>query len=129
MKGPILITPSDADDLPDLQPGEEVECVIVPQKFVVLRRVHVQELLLTLVRLQIGNHVEVPFELVTVDGYYRLTGLDNPDLQKRLGTAGAAVAPHNTIALSPAVDVVCLLRNDGAVSVRPRVALLVQEEV
>lgn len=116
--------------LPDIPPGGEYECAIAPQKFVVLYRILVQEL--TLVRLEIGAIDDVPFELESADGprrSYRLRSLDDDALKKRLVAIGAAVATPDSIALSPGLEVWAHLRNDTAAPAKPRVALLVQEEV
>ncbi len=115
-------------ELPALQPGEEHAYEIAAQKFVLLRRILIPPIGLTLVRLWIGV-VEVPFELESADGTYRMTGLGDETLKKRLIGAGAAVASFDTVALAPALEVHVLLRNDGAVPEKPRVSLLVQEEV
>lgn len=119
-------------DLPDVRPGGEHEFVIASQKFVVLRLILVIDMVL--VRLQIGE-VDVAFELENAEGWlalrrrtYRLKDLGDGDIQKRLRATGAAVAPSNTIAIVPGLEVRVLLRNESAVSVKPRAALLVQEE-
>ncbi len=123
------------EDLPDVEPGEEFECVIAPQKFVVLHQVRIVNSLpggdMTLAHLGIGNVKEVPFELNGTDGSvrtYRLKGLDNDTLKKALVKTGAAVATRNTIAIAPGLEVRVVLRNEGRAPAKPRAALLVQEE-
>jgi hypothetical protein len=116
-------------DLPDILPGHEYECVIETQKFVVLRRILVRDLVL--VRLEIGNVKDVPFELESKDRAqrnYRLKGLDGEALKKDLVMAGAAVATRDTIAIAPELEVRLLLRNENGVPAKPRAALFVQEE-
>lgn len=122
------------DDLPDVAPGEEYEYVIAPQKFVMLHQIRVVNSLhdgdLTLVRLEIGIVNDVPFELDSVKGLvrtYRLKGLDDEDLKKRLVRTGAA-AVKDAIALAPALEVRAVLRNEGTRAIKPRAALIVQEE-
>lgn len=121
------------DDLPDVAPGEEYECVIAPQKFVAICRIVVRDL--TLVRLQIGTVKEVPFELVDQEGAggpvraYRLRGLDDEDLRRLLVATGAAVATSTMIAIAPGLEVRTVLRNEGTAPAKPRSALIVQEEV
>jgi len=123
------------DDLPDVAPGEEYECMIRPQTFVVLHRIRVVNPLpggdLTLVRLKIGAVEDVPFELDTsVESLvrtYRLKGLDNEDLKKHLVRIGAAVV-KDAIAIMPMLEVRAVLRNEGTRAAKPRAALIVQEE-
>lgn len=120
---------SDAD-LPDIAPGEEYERVIRPQKFVVLHRILVRDM--ALIRLQIGAVDGVPFRLEGAEGSrrgYRLTGLDDTDLKKRLIATGATVATPAAIAIVPGLEVRVFLRNEGDAPVKPRCALLVQEEI
>jgi len=117
------------EDLPDVPPGGEFECVSAPQKFVVVVRVVVRDMIL--VRLQIGT-VEVPFELESIDGSvrrYRPKGLDDAELKKRLIATGAAIATLDSIAIIPNLEIRTLLRNDGDTTAKPRAALLVQEEI
>ena len=123
-------------DLPDVAPGDEFERVIAPQKFVVLRRIRVVSVLsggdMTLVRLEIGVVKDIPFELESTDGLvrtYRLKGLDDEDLKRRLVKTGAAVATKDAIAIAPALEVRTILRNEGIRPAKPIVALLVQEEI
>jgi hypothetical protein len=124
----------DEADLPDLQPGEEYECVIAPQKFIVLHRIIVrgQSLVrLTLVHVQIGTVPDVPFKLDSVDGEvrrYLLTNLDQESLKTLLIKTGAAVAGESAIAIVPGLEVRLQLRNEGNAPIKPRAALLVQEE-
>lgn len=120
----------DENDLPDVPPGGEYERVIAPQKFVVLRRILVRDM--TLVRLEIGMVKDIPFELESEDGpqrTYRLKGLDDDDLKKRLVKTGAAVATKDSIAIAPAVEVRTILRNEGVAPAKPRAALIVHEEI
>jgi len=129
------------DDLPDVTPGEEFERVITPQKFVVLHQILLINALtlgdMVLVHLRIGGVEGVPFELKSNERAcgegpvltYRLKGLDNKDLKRRLVDTGAAVATRDSIAISPGLDVRLLLRNEGRRPAKPRAALVVQEEV
>lgn len=120
----------DDSDLPDVPPGGEYECVIAPQKFVVLRQIVVRGP--SLVRLRIGGVPDVPFELESVDGdvrRYRPKGLDDESIKKQLVKTGAAAAGPNTIAIAPALEVCLQLRNEGDAPTKPRAALLVQEEI
>jgi hypothetical protein len=124
------------DDLPDVAPGEEFEYVIAPQKFVVLHRIRVVSSLprgdMALIRLEIGMVKDIPFELESTDGpvrTYRLKGLNDDDLKKRLIKTGAAVATKDSIAIAPALEVRTVLRNEGSRPAKPRAALLVQEEI
>lgn len=122
--------PTREEDLPELLPGDEFEYVIAPQKFVALQRILVHDVIL--VRLRIGAVDEVPFELESEDGpqrTYKPRGLDDDALKKRLVATGAAASPGNTIALVPGLEVRMLLRNESAVSAKPRSALIVYEEV
>ena len=117
------------EDFPDVLPGGEVEHVIAPQKFVVLHRVIVHDMVL--VQLRIGAVEGVPFELESQDGSqrtYKPMGLDDVALKKRLVATGAAVATPDSIAIVPGLEIRVLLQNLGATPVKPRVALLVQEE-
>jgi hypothetical protein len=119
----------DEDDLPDVAPGTEYECVIAPQKFVALRRIVVRDL--TLVRLAIGT-IKVPFELESADGpvrTYRLRDLGDEDLRRRLVKTGAAVATSEMIAIVPGLEVRTVLRNETTAPAKPRAALIVHEEV
>lgn len=117
------------EDLPDVAPGEEFERVIAPQKFVVLHRILVRELIL--VRLEVGAVTDVPFELIDTDGdrrTYKLGDLRDETLCKRLVAVGAAAAGRDTIAISPLLEVRVHLRNEGTVPAKPSAALIVQEE-
>ncbi len=117
------------EDLPDVPPGGEHERVIAPQKFVVLRRVIVRDV--ALVRLRVGA-VEVPFELESADGpqrSYKPRGLDDDALKRQLVATGAAVATRDSIAVAPGLEIRARLRNEGDAPAKPRVALLVHEEV
>ena len=121
---------SDENDLPDVPPGGEYERVIAPQKFVVLRQIIVRGP--SLVRLQIGTVSEVPFELEEVKGEisrYRPKDLDVRFLDRLLLKVGAAAAGPHMIAISPGLEVRLHLRNEGDAPTKPRVALLVHEEV
>lgn len=117
------------DDLPEVAPGAEYEGRVVPQKFVVLRRILVHDVVL--VHLRIGAADDVPFELESEDGAlrtYKPRGLDDAALRKRIVATGAAVATADSIAIPPGMEVRLILRNEGAVPVKPRSALLVHEE-
>jgi hypothetical protein len=140
----------DENELPDLAPGEEYERVIAPQKFVVLHRIVIRGP--SLIRLRIGAVLDVPFELESEDDtrspgssirdgkiavrQYRPKELDNgrltsqgyESIKKQLVKAGAAVAGPNAIALAPGLEVWLVLKNEGDAPVKPRAALLVQEE-
>lgn len=116
------------EDLPDVPPGVEFEYVSRPQKFIVLHRIVVRDVVLA--RLQVGA-VDVLFELESEDGgqrTYKPRGLDDEDLKRLLVAAGAAVVTRDSIAVSPTLDIRALLRNEGDAPVKPRAALLVQEE-
>jgi hypothetical protein len=117
------------DDLPDVEPGAEYERLYASQKFIVLRRVVVRGM--ALARLQIGA-VEVPFELESTGDLtrtYRPTGLDEEHLKQLLVKTGAAVATKDSIAIAPTLEIRVTLRNDGSKPLKPRAALIVQEEV
>ena len=117
------------EDLPDVPPGGDHECLSRPQKFILLCRIVVRNM--TLVRLKIGD-VEVPFELEDTNDTvrrYRPKDLDDAGLKKQLVVTGAAVATHDSIAIVPGLEIRALLRNEGALPAKPRAALLVQEEV
>jgi hypothetical protein len=117
------------DELPDVEPGAEYERLYASQKFIVLRRVVVRGM--ALARLQIGA-VEVPFELESTGDLtrtYRPTGLDEENLKRLLVKAGAAVATKDSIAIAPTLEIRVVLRNDGGAAIKPRAALIVQEEV
>lgn len=128
------------DSLPDVAPGVEFETVVRLQKFIVLHRIRVVNLLphedMVLTRLEIGEVKDVPFELESERRYvsegpvraYQLKDLTNDDLKERLITIGADVATKDSIAIGPTLDVRAVLRNDGMASAKPRDALLVQEE-
>ena len=119
----------DENALPDVSPGETFERVIAFQKFVVLRRILVNGMSLS--QLQIGT-VEVPFELETTDGpvrIYRPRDLESDDLAGRLIAVGAKVATNDSIAVAPGLEIRSLLRNEGTTPAKPRIALLVLEEV
>jgi len=129
MTRPAIIDWSVRDDvLPDIAPGEEYECAIAPQQFVVLRRIYTYGM--TLVSLRIGEVEAVPFERISDDRQsdYALRGLDNADLRERLIATGAAVATADSIAIVPGLEVRVVLRNEGNVPAKPRAALIVQEE-
>jgi hypothetical protein len=114
------------EDLHDLAPDDEIERRITPQKFCVL--LQITTVGVRLVSLRIGNIHEIPFRIVSEDGprrAYAPTGLSDPDLKQKIAATGAAVA-ISAIAVPPAMDVV---RNEGPTPVKPRVALLVQEEI
>jgi hypothetical protein len=116
------------DELPDVPPGAEHERLIVSQKFLVLSRIIVLDAVLA--RLQVGT-VEVPFELESTDGpkrTYKPKGLDDDDLKRRLVKTGAAVATSDSIAIAPTLEVRVTLRNDESKPLKPRAALIVQEE-
>lgn len=118
------------EDLPDVAPGDAYEHVIATQKFVVLRRIIVRDMIL--VRLRIGDVDNVPFELESEDvpaRRYRPKELDDDDLKKRLVATGATVATRNTIAISPGLEICVTLRNTRDTPAKPRAALLVQEEI
>jgi hypothetical protein len=115
------------EDLPDVLPGAEFEGRVAPQKFIVLRRIAVRDLVL--VRLQIGT-ATVPCELEHTDGTqrtYRPKDLADAALQQRLVATGAA-ATRDAIAISPGLEVRMVLRNEGSVPTKPRAALIVHEE-
>jgi len=117
------------EDLPDVPPGEEHECLSRPQRFIVLCRIVVRGM--TLVRLRIGT-VEVPFELESTNDAvrrYKPKPKDLDGLKNQLRATGAAVATHDSIAITPGLEIRALLRNEGTVPIKPRAALLVQEEV
>jgi hypothetical protein len=125
----VALTPCEDEDLPNVPPGGEHERVLSPQKFVVLHRILTCDMIL--IRLQIGT-VEVPFELDNTDSLqwtYRPRGLDDDLLRNRLVATGAAVATTDSIAVAPGLEVRALLRNESAVPAKPRVALLVYEEI
>jgi hypothetical protein len=118
------------NDLPDVAPGAEFECVIASQKFIVLHRIRVVNM--ALVRLEIGRVKDIPFELESADGpirTYRLKNLGDDDLKRHLISVGAAVATKDSIAIAPTLEVRVFLRNEGATPAKPRAALLVQEEI
>ena len=120
----------DENDLPDVPPGGEYERVIAPQKFIVLRQIIVRGP--SLVRLQIGGVPDVPFELEGVDGEirrYRPKDLEQESMKKQLVNVVAAAAGPSVIAISPGLEVRLQLRNEGDAPTKPRVALLVHEEV
>jgi hypothetical protein len=119
------------DELPDVAPGDEHERLYRSQMFIVLMRVIVLDMVLA--RLQVGS-VEVPFALESTKNAkrtYTLAGLDDDDddLRRRLIEAGARVATKDSIAIMPGIDVRVVLRNDGSTPTKPRVALIVQEEI
>lgn len=132
MTTPTLITDWRVRDdiLPDIAPGQEYECAIAPQKFVVLQQICTYGM--TLVSLRIGAVESVPFERITADDHqsdYALRGLDDETLRARLIAAGAAVATPDSIAIVPGLEVRIVLRNDGNAPAKPRAALFVQEEI
>jgi len=105
-------TPEDA--LPDVLPGDMYEHGITPQKRITLCRVLVRDL--HLAHLRIGN-VEISFKLENADGPLRTY---QPTLRRTdLVTELQVLAGQ---------DVRVTLRNDGALPVKPRAALLVREE-
>lgn len=117
------------EDLPDVAPGEECERLFASQKFIVLHRVRV--IGLTLAQLKIGTVEDVPFEQEEVEGaqrVYQLGNLDDEDLKRRLIGTGAAVA-RELIAVAPTLEIRVVLRNEGSAPVKPRAALIVQEEL
>lgn len=119
----------DESKLPDVAPGEEYERVIATQKFVVLHQVVVRGVVL--VRLGIDAVSEVPFELDSVDGElrrYRIAGLTDDAVRKSLVKVGAAAAGENAVAIAPGLEVKLLVRNEGSLPVKPRAAIVVQEE-
>jgi hypothetical protein len=115
--------------LPDVAPGKEFERRVTPQKFVVLWRIQV--LNMALVRLEIGTIKGIPFELDRQEGATRVyrPNVTDESIKKRLIEAGGAVAARDAIAVMPAIDIRVVLRNDGSAPVKPRVALIVQEEI
>lgn len=118
------------EDLPDVSPGAEYECVIVPQKFVAIHRIVVRDL--ALVRLKIGPVEAVPFKLESAKGplrTYRLGDLGDADLRRSLLKIGAAVATSTSIAIAPGLEIRTVLRNEEDAPAKPRVALMVHEEV
>jgi hypothetical protein len=100
------------DDQPDVAPGEDHERVITPQKPVVLMRILIRGYHARLDRVQIGPK-EVPFRLMSVHGPRQ----------------SYSTLPDDEIPLLAAQDVRLTLHNDGDAPVKPRVALLVREEV
>ena len=119
---------SSADEgLPDVTPGNAFTRVIMVQRFVVLHRILTCDM--TLTQLQIGI-VEVPFELESVEGTlrtYRFRNLDESSLRRDLVATGAAVAPFNTIAVAPGLEVRASLLNVQSVPAKPHAALLFYE--
>jgi len=118
------------EELPDLLPGEKVERVIAPQKFVVLHQIILRGPYL--LRLRIGAVRDVPFELVNVDGEdrrYRPKDLDQESIKSQLVATGAPALGPNAIALPPGIDVCLELRNERGIPTKPHASLLVQEEV
>lgn len=120
----------DEQTLPDLAPGEDYERVIAPQKFVVLHQILVWGP--SLVGLGIGGVRDVPFELENADTgvrRYRLRGLTDEALKNSFAkNGGAAAVGDHALAIAPGLEVRLLLRNEGAVPVKPRAAIVVQEE-
>jgi hypothetical protein len=119
------------EDLPDVPPGEEFERVITPQKHVALCRVVVRDLHLIsrsqsrrtlrlapagrLVHLEIGV-VTCAFQLESTDGslrYYRPSSSPAVD----------------AISVVAGLDVRVFLRNFGDSPAKPRVSLIVREEI
>ena len=131
------------EDLPDVLPGEEYERVITPQKHVTLCRILVNGL--HLVRLQIGAVEEVPFRLMGVDGRRRgyspridlVPRRDDDDSLRSCAAREKLLQiqsiPQPTVpdevAILAGVNVHITLRNERAVPVKPRAALLVREEI
>jgi hypothetical protein len=118
----------DESALPDVAPGGEYTRVIASQKFVVLHRILTAGPVL--VGLRIGEVGDVPFELVSVDGDVRhyQPKVDQEPIKGQLAKGGAAAASAITIAIPPRMHVCLQLRNEGAVPIKPRTALIVQEE-
>ena len=119
----------DDSKLPDVPPGETYERVIALPKFAVLHQVVVTGP--SLVRLGIDAVPDVPFELESTDGNvrrYRPCGLTDEAIKKHLVKVGAAAAGENAIAIAPGLEVKLLLHNDVSVPVKPRAAIVVQEE-
>lgn len=119
----------DVNELPDVLPGAEYERGIASQKFVVLHQIVIRGP--SLISLRIGALSDVPFELVSTDGdirRYRPKDLDKQFFDRLLVKVGAAAVNPNTIAIPPGMEVWLVLRNDGAAPVKPRAALIVQEE-
>ena len=141
MTSTLITDGRDRADLPDVAPGEVFEGVVRSQKFVLLHRIRVVNTLprgdMVLVRLQIGKVENVPFERESNERHagegpvltYRLRGLDNADLRTALIETGAAVATNDSIAIAPILEVRVTLRNDGLRPAKPRVALIVYEEI
>lgn len=120
----------DENELPDVPPGDEYERAIVPQKFIVLHQIVTRGP--SLIRLRVGAVTDVPFELVSFDGdvrRYRPKDLDKQFFDQLLVKVGVAAVSANAIAIPPNMEVWLILRNDGAVPVKPRAALIVQEEI
>jgi hypothetical protein len=121
----------DENELPDVPTGAEYARVIAPQKFVVLHQIVVRGP--SLIRLQIGEVPDVPFELVSTDSdgrRYRPKDLDKQFFETCHGClkVGAAAVGPNAIAIAPGLEVWLVLRNDGETPVKPRAALIGQEE-
>jgi hypothetical protein len=118
--------------LPDLTFGEDYERVVTPQKSVVLHRIIVQGRFLRLRSLRIGALSDVPFELENENAHdifhYRPKSLDQEPIKQQLINIGAAAVGPNAVALPPGMDIWLVLRNDGVVPSKPRVALIIQEE-
>lgn len=137
------------DDLPDVPPGEEFECVFTPQKHVVLCRIVVRGL--CLIRLQTGP-VEIPFELDSAKERHVRHGVRTYQLTRGFAvryvpaatvvtipegsaTADLGCVPvyrtadgEGEIPLVPGLAVRVLLRNETNAPAKPRAALLVREE-
>jgi hypothetical protein len=129
----MMIAPSTIVDesLLLLQPNDEVERVIRPQKFVVLH--HIRTVKLNLMKLCIGGVDHVPFAVEYEEDdhiIYKLKDLDDPALKRQLSLSGYPVACLDppSIALPPAIDVYVTLRNYSGIAVPINVALIVQED-
>lgn len=124
-------TPGSHKELPDLDPGDECDHVILPQRFIVLHSILVHDPSLVLVRLGVGAEPDVPFEQASVTGEerrYKLKDLDVLFFDRRLAKVGAAAIGADAIAIPPGMEVRLQLRNVGPDPIKPRAALVVQEE-
>ncbi len=123
----------DEDALPDLAFGEDYERRITPQMFVVLHRIVLQGRFLHLVSLRIGALEEVPFELEHEDDgadvhHYHPKDVDQEPIKQLLVKTGAAAVGSSAIAIPPGMDVLLVVRNGGVIPIKPRAAIVVQEE-
>lgn len=117
-------------DLPALAPNDECDHVILPQRFIVLHRIITHGPIL--VGLTVGACADVPFELESTDGdvrHYRLKDLDVRFFDRALAKVGAAAVDSKAIAIPPGMEVRLQLRNESAGKLKPRAAILVEEEV